>query len=96
MQLKKELSDRIHLQKNVEQLYEGKMQTTKAQLEAAAKKNEEYGKMVKYLQRKLSIEKDNVNKVCYFSSPPTEICTPALQKKIGSNVFLSIVPRCVF
>lgn len=64
MQLKKELEDRIHLHKNLEQLYDGKLQTTKAQLDASAKKSEEYGKMVKYLQKKLSVEKDTMNKVC--------------------------------
>lgn len=64
MQLKRELEDRIHLHKNLEQLYDGKLQTTKAQLDASAKKSEEYSKMVKYLQKKLSIEKDAMNKVC--------------------------------
>lgn len=93
MQLKRELTDRIHLHKNVEQLYEGKMQTTKAQLEAATKKNEEYGKMVKYLQRKLSIEKENVNKVCYFSSPHRCV---RFRKKIDLNVSLSNISCCIF
>lgn len=64
MQLKRELEDRIHLHKNLEQLYDGKLQTSKAQLDASTKKSEEYSKMVKYLQKKLSIEKDAMNKVC--------------------------------
>lgn len=74
MQLKKELEDRIHLHKNIEQLYDGKLQSTKAQIEASTKKNEEYGKMVKYLQKKISMEKDNVIKVgSLFSLPSSRL-----------------------
>lgn len=66
MQLKKEVEDRIHLHKNLEQLYDGKLKNTQAQLEAAVNKNEEYEKMVKFMRKKSAVEKESLVKVRYF------------------------------
>lgn len=65
LQLKKEVEDRIHLHKNLEQLYEGKLKSTQKQLEASSLKNEEYEKMVKYLRKKSAADKDALVKVKY-------------------------------
>lgn len=66
MQLKKEVEDRVHLHKNLEQLYDGKFKNTQAQLDAAVNKNEEYEKMVKFLRKKSAIDKESLVKVCPF------------------------------
>lgn len=63
LQLKKEIEDRIHLHKNLEQLYEGRLKNTQAQLDAAVTKNEEYEKMVKFMRKRSAVEKDGLVKV---------------------------------
>lgn len=66
LQLKKEVEDRIHLHKNLEQLYDGRLKNTQAQLDAAINKNEEYEKMVKYMRKKSASDKENLVKVNPF------------------------------
>lgn len=66
MQLKKEVEDRVHLHKNLEQLYDGKFKNTQAQLEAAVSKNEEYEKMVKFMRKKSAVDKESLVKVRNF------------------------------
>lgn len=68
MQLKKEVEDRVHLHKNLEQLYEGRLKNTQAQLEAAVTKNEEYEKMVKFLRKRSAAEKETLVKVSLHSN----------------------------
>lgn len=63
LQLKKEIEDRTHLHKNLEQLYEGRLKSVQTQLEAAVAKNVEYDKMVKYMRKKSATDKDAVVKV---------------------------------
>lgn len=64
LQLKKEIEDRTHLHKNLEQLYDGRLKNIQTQLETATTKNGEYDKMVKYMRKKGAADKDNLVKVC--------------------------------
>lgn len=64
MQLKKEIDDRTHLHKNLEQLYEGRLKNIQTQLDTAVTKNTEYDKMVKYMRKKSAADKDALVKVC--------------------------------
>lgn len=61
--MKKEIEDRTHLHKNLEQLYEGRLKNIQTQLDTAVTKNSEYDKMVKYMRKKGSAEKDALIKV---------------------------------
>lgn len=63
LQLKKEIEDRTHLHKNLEQLYEGRLKNIQTQLDTAVTKNTEYDKMVKYMRKKSATDKDAVVKV---------------------------------
>lgn len=66
MQLKKEVEDRVHLHKNLEQLYDGKFKNTQAQLDAAVSKNQEYERMVKFMRKKSAVDKESLVKVRNF------------------------------
>lgn len=61
--MKKEIEDRIHLHKNLEQLYEGQLKSVKSELDRSVKKNEEYEKMVKHMRKKSVAEKDEIVKL---------------------------------
>lgn len=63
--MKKEIEDRAHLHKNMEQLYDGRLKNLQNQLDAAVTKNTEYDKMVKYLRKKSAADKDALVKVAY-------------------------------
>lgn len=61
--MKKEIEDRTHLHKNLEQLYEGRFKNIQTQLDTAVTKNMEYDKMVKYMRKKGAADKDALVKV---------------------------------
>lgn len=61
--LKKEVEDRVHLHKNLEQLYEGRLKSTQTELERSLAKNKDYEKMVKHMRKRSVGEKDEVVKV---------------------------------
>lgn len=66
LQLKKEIDDRTHLHKNMEQLYDGRLKNLQNQLDSAVTKNTEYDKMVKYLRKKSTTDKDALVKVILY------------------------------
>lgn len=73
MHLKKEIEDRTHLHKNLEQLYEGRLKNIQSQLDTAVTKNTEYEKLVKFMRKKSTADKDALVKVmlnlrCYVIS----------------------------
>lgn len=63
LQLTKELQDKNHVHKNMEQLLDGKLKNVQNQLEASQNKSKELEKFVRYLKKKGSSEKDEVAKV---------------------------------
>lgn len=67
LQLKKEIEDRVHLHKNLEQLYEGRLKGVTKQLESSTSKNKEHEKMVKYLRKKSAADREELVKVSYIS-----------------------------
>lgn len=63
LQLKKEIEDRTHLHKNLEQLYDGKLKNLQTQLDASVTKNTEYEKMVKFMRKKGAADKEALVKM---------------------------------
>lgn len=86
MQLKKEIEDRTHLHKNLEQLYDGRLKNIQSQLDTAVAKNIDYEKMVKYLRKKGADAKDAVVKVCINDS---FVFTDSFFSYFGIFVFLA-------
>lgn len=67
LQLTKEIDDRVHVHKNLEQLYEGKLKNFQNQLEAGQAKAKEQERYIKHLRKRGQSEKDELTKVRLFA-----------------------------
>lgn len=85
--MKKEIEDRTHLHKNLEQLYEGRLKNIQSQLDSAVIKNTEYGKMLKLMRKKGAADKDALVKVCINGS--------FVLNTVSSSVFIIVLSICI-